>query len=89
MECMSNSLRYLHGCSGCFRRERFAGWSLHPLEQHRLITAHIPSGHGACSKAVGQHDRHRRLQKRCIQRPFPIMGLDPSIKNMRPYGSFK
>ena len=37
-------LRCLHGCSGCFRREHFAGWGLHPLEQHRLITAHTQTG---------------------------------------------
>src|SRR4051812_10648206 len=24
--------RYLHDCSDCFRRERIAGWGLHPLE---------------------------------------------------------
>jgi len=24
--------RYLHDCSDCFRRERIAGWALHPLE---------------------------------------------------------
>src|SRR5215469_8671886 len=23
--------RYLHDCSDCFRRERIAGWDLHPL----------------------------------------------------------
>src|SRR5215468_11409638 len=24
--------RYLHDCSDCFRRERSAGWALHPLD---------------------------------------------------------
>ena len=33
-------LRYLHDCSGCFRREHFAGRGLHPLEHHHLFTAH-------------------------------------------------
>jgi hypothetical protein len=36
-------LRYLHRCSGCFRLEHFAGWAFHPLEQHRLFTAHTQS----------------------------------------------
>jgi len=38
-------LRYLHHCSGSFRREHFAGWAFHPLEQHRLFTAHTLSCH--------------------------------------------
>jgi len=37
-------LRYLHDCSGCFRREHFAGRGLHSLELHRLVTAHARSG---------------------------------------------
>src|SRR5262249_860573 len=28
--------RYLHDCSDCFRRERIAGWDLHPLESAAL-----------------------------------------------------
>src|SRR5215813_14170030 len=28
--------RYLHDCSDCFRRERSAGWALHPLESAAL-----------------------------------------------------
>jgi ATP-dependent DNA ligase len=28
--------RYLHDCSDCFRRERMAGWALHPLESAAL-----------------------------------------------------
>ena len=28
--------RYLHDCSDCFRRERIAGWALHPLESAAL-----------------------------------------------------
>ena len=36
--------RYLHDCSDCFRRERIAGWDLHPLEKRRLFTAHAVSG---------------------------------------------
>jgi hypothetical protein len=28
--------RYLHGCSGCFRLERLAGWGFHPLENAAL-----------------------------------------------------
>ena len=32
--------RYLHDCSDCFRRERIAGWDLHPLESAALSTAH-------------------------------------------------
>ena len=28
--------RYLHDCSDCFRRERIAGWGLHPLESAAL-----------------------------------------------------
>src|SRR6478672_6723546 len=27
---------YLHGCSGCFRLERLAGWGLHTLESAAL-----------------------------------------------------
>lgn len=45
-------LRYLHRCSGSFRREHFAGWDLHPLEQHHLFTAHTRSSHSHVSKAV-------------------------------------
>ncbi|VWX50653.1 hypothetical protein NOVOSPHI9U_30061 [Novosphingobium sp. 9U] len=26
------TFRHLHACPGCFRREQFAGWDLHPLE---------------------------------------------------------
>jgi hypothetical protein len=28
--------RHLHDCSGCFRRERIAGWAFHPLESAAL-----------------------------------------------------
>src|ERR1700758_1414969 len=30
------TFRHLYACSGCFRRERIAGWSLHPLESAAL-----------------------------------------------------
>ena len=30
------TFRRLHACSGCFRRERSAGWGLHPLESAAL-----------------------------------------------------
>src|SRR6516164_3376867 len=30
------TFRRLHACSGCFRRERIAGWALHPLESAAL-----------------------------------------------------
>ena len=36
--------RYLHDCSDCFRRERIAGWDLHPLESAAFVTAHTQSG---------------------------------------------
>jgi len=52
--------RYLHDCSDCFRRERIAGWDLHPLEKRRLFTAHTVSGH--CPKARSR--RHLRTHDR-------------------------
>src|SRR5215469_16719110 len=30
------TFRLLHACSGCFRRERIAGWGLHPLKSAAL-----------------------------------------------------
>ena len=30
------TFRHLHACPGCFRRERIAGWALHPLESAAL-----------------------------------------------------
>src|ERR1700745_2328916 len=30
------TFRHLHACSDCFRRERIAGWALHPLESAAL-----------------------------------------------------
>src|SRR6516225_8361608 len=30
------TFRLLHACSGCFRRERIAGWALHPLKSAAL-----------------------------------------------------
>src|SRR5215469_11623789 len=36
------TFRHLHASSGCFRRERIAGWALHPLEKRRLVTAQRP-----------------------------------------------
>jgi hypothetical protein len=58
-------LRYLHDCSGCFRRERIAGWDLHPLEKRRLITAHAISGrmrlHGGASRAAAPAIVARKL----------------------------
>jgi len=32
--------RHLHDCSGCFRRERVAGWVSHPLESAAFHGAH-------------------------------------------------
>src|SRR5271163_1723369 len=32
--------RLLHDCSGCFRRERIAGWVSHPLESAAFHGAH-------------------------------------------------
>src|SRR5215469_13007421 len=40
------TFRLLHACSGCFRRERIAGWGLHPLKSaalsRRTWTAAVP-----------------------------------------------
>jgi hypothetical protein len=33
---LTERLRLLHACSGCFRLERIAGWALHPLESAAL-----------------------------------------------------
>ena len=55
-------LRYLHRCSGCFRREHFTGWAFHPLEQHRLFTAHTlsrPTFSRRCSMQGGHAEGRR------------------------------
>ena len=36
--------RYLHDCSGCFRRERVRRVGLAPTGKRRLVTAHVESG---------------------------------------------
>ena len=38
--------RYLHDCSGCFRRERVRRVGLAPTGKRRLVTAHVGSRHG-------------------------------------------
>jgi hypothetical protein len=46
--------RYLHDCSDCFRRERIAGWALHPLESAALSrrTPHCGRWEGLLARGI-------------------------------------
>ena len=81
--------RYLHDCSDCFRRERIAGWALHPLENaafsRRTPEADIsavqsgrsakPGGCGSvCFRPIVKPHRNRSWNKR------PSAGLSASFK---------
>ncbi len=57
-------LRYLHHCSSSFRREHFAGWAFHPLEQHRLFTAHTLSSRSSIQRAGSWLRLHFTSSKR-------------------------
>ncbi|KRB78905.1 hypothetical protein, partial [Noviherbaspirillum sp. Root189] len=75
---------YLHRCSGSFRREHFAGRGFHPLELHRLITAHTRNCLSAFPKAavcLATAGKPRSIQqtKKALQRLFAASETNADI----------
>jgi hypothetical protein len=81
----------LDHCFGSFRREHFAGWAFHPLEQHRLFTAHTLSSLCKFQKAVVQRStwsvgaRKRRLLAAVA--PMEGLGTLQRVDALRTSGS--
>jgi hypothetical protein len=80
------TFRRLHACPGCFRLERFAGRGLHPLEQRRLVTAHVVDKTLHEKPRAGTHWSIRKMASAVgigatsVQRIWKAHGLKPHLR---------
>src|SRR5208337_444822 len=80
--------RYLHDCSGCFRRERVRRVGLSPTGKRRLVTAHVECGHGRHFRAQPLYIRQRNLLTEVLAMWMCDPGGTPSTVSFDPEPSW-
>src|SRR6516162_5297926 len=69
------TFRLLHACSGCFRRERIAGWGLHPLKSaalSRRTWKSVLRDASSCRDCAGSGHSYAREQATGVRRCWAI-----------------